>query len=530
MNKQNKKNIKHWMNHNDPKKMNDISRRKFIQSVGMFLGTLGLPGLVRYEVMEDFSKKLFGSSLAFAQTGASTPVMFWYNISVTIAGKLDALMTFNSDASTYGSNDLNRDTHFAANNAIVSPGSLINAPGVFSPEMNSVANSFSDYMSYMVGDRNTSHAFSGSTISIMQTGQSNTSATFPVAFINQRNDIIADINSIFDFSDVWELNGAGPYSSGFTSKVRTLELLLRQFEQLNIATNAGTVLNEPFVNALSAINLGFKNSVLKLIEDKHHSSFNDIMSNIETLLRLNKRALLEENLAAAQTLSNGITKPSFGTISLEQRNIDPFVAGRLAANMAANKASMGLNVEIDNFDPHIFVDSTQGNVAFGQTTRGTAVRAGGVANGRFFQQFADYMSQVIFDTLSYAQSIDDPDIPGNSVLDRMLITITNDCNRGPDLADDPNANTGDSFGGGTAANVDQKGIEMIVVASPTAFKNGSLASMDNNFNYLGFDPVSQNFMSSGNTVAQLRNSLADLLGVDIVAAGGDLSNSIMVRV
>lgn len=47
-------------------KMDDISRRKFIQGVGVFLAALGVPSFVRFEKMSMLSKRIFGSSLAFA--------------------------------------------------------------------------------------------------------------------------------------------------------------------------------------------------------------------------------------------------------------------------------------------------------------------------------------------------------------------------------------------------------------------------------------------------------------------------------
>lgn len=52
------------------KKMDDVSRRQFIQSVGTFLAVMNVPTLIRMETMSNISKKLFGSSTAFA---ASNP-------------------------------------------------------------------------------------------------------------------------------------------------------------------------------------------------------------------------------------------------------------------------------------------------------------------------------------------------------------------------------------------------------------------------------------------------------------------------
>ena len=47
-------------------KMDDVSRRKFIQGVGLFLAGVGVPSLFRFEKMSMLSRKIFGNSYAFA--------------------------------------------------------------------------------------------------------------------------------------------------------------------------------------------------------------------------------------------------------------------------------------------------------------------------------------------------------------------------------------------------------------------------------------------------------------------------------
>lgn len=47
-------------------KMCDVSRRQFIQSVGTFLGMVGLPAIIQTETMSKLARKVLGSSLAFA--------------------------------------------------------------------------------------------------------------------------------------------------------------------------------------------------------------------------------------------------------------------------------------------------------------------------------------------------------------------------------------------------------------------------------------------------------------------------------
>lgn len=49
-------------------KMDDVSRRQFIQSVGTFLGVMSVPTFIRLDTMSKISKKLFGNSMAFAQS------------------------------------------------------------------------------------------------------------------------------------------------------------------------------------------------------------------------------------------------------------------------------------------------------------------------------------------------------------------------------------------------------------------------------------------------------------------------------
>ena len=47
-------------------KMDDVSRRQFIQSVGIFMAALTVPSIIRLETMSKISRKVFGSSLAYA--------------------------------------------------------------------------------------------------------------------------------------------------------------------------------------------------------------------------------------------------------------------------------------------------------------------------------------------------------------------------------------------------------------------------------------------------------------------------------
>jgi len=58
-------------------KMDDLSRRKFLQSLGYFLTAMSVPTMLRLDTLSSISKKIFGSSMAFAQSGsfASKPIV-----------------------------------------------------------------------------------------------------------------------------------------------------------------------------------------------------------------------------------------------------------------------------------------------------------------------------------------------------------------------------------------------------------------------------------------------------------------------
>jgi hypothetical protein len=58
-------------------KMDDESRRKFLKSVGYFLTAMAVPTALRLDTLSSLSKKIFGSSMAFAQSGsfASKPIV-----------------------------------------------------------------------------------------------------------------------------------------------------------------------------------------------------------------------------------------------------------------------------------------------------------------------------------------------------------------------------------------------------------------------------------------------------------------------
>lgn len=52
-------------------KMDDVSRRQFIQSVGTFMAALTIPSMIRLETMSKLSRKIFGSSMAYAANAFS---------------------------------------------------------------------------------------------------------------------------------------------------------------------------------------------------------------------------------------------------------------------------------------------------------------------------------------------------------------------------------------------------------------------------------------------------------------------------
>jgi hypothetical protein len=55
-------------------KMDEVSRRTFIQSVGIFLSALTIPSMIRLETMSKLSRKILGNSTAFAQGFGSEPL------------------------------------------------------------------------------------------------------------------------------------------------------------------------------------------------------------------------------------------------------------------------------------------------------------------------------------------------------------------------------------------------------------------------------------------------------------------------
>lgn len=66
--------VKRSKEHLPTHKMDDVSRRAFIMSVGTFLGGLMVPSVIRLETMSKLSKKIFGSSTAFAAGFATGPL------------------------------------------------------------------------------------------------------------------------------------------------------------------------------------------------------------------------------------------------------------------------------------------------------------------------------------------------------------------------------------------------------------------------------------------------------------------------
>jgi hypothetical protein len=61
-------------------KMDDQGRRDFIRNIGFFLGAIAVPSIIRFETMEKISKRIFGSSVAYAQSSGYDTAVIEFNI------------------------------------------------------------------------------------------------------------------------------------------------------------------------------------------------------------------------------------------------------------------------------------------------------------------------------------------------------------------------------------------------------------------------------------------------------------------
>ncbi|MEZ4704528.1 MAG: hypothetical protein R3A11_04955 [Bdellovibrionota bacterium] len=111
-------------------KLNDMDRRKFILSVGSFMAAFGVPSIIRFESMEKLSKKVFGSSVAYAQSsGARKFITFRWRPGMPFR----SMHPFETDANASLTNP-NRALHFSSGLVSVA-NNVTNMPTInFSPQ------------------------------------------------------------------------------------------------------------------------------------------------------------------------------------------------------------------------------------------------------------------------------------------------------------------------------------------------------------------------------------------------------------
>ncbi|MEZ4704527.1 MAG: hypothetical protein R3A11_04950 [Bdellovibrionota bacterium] len=111
-------------------KLNDMDRRKFITSVGSFMAAFGVPSMIRLESMEKLSKKVFGSSTAFAQgSGVRKFVTFRWRQGMPFR----SMHPFINDQ--VGQTNANRALHFSTGFSSVTNPVNGNMPAInFSPQ------------------------------------------------------------------------------------------------------------------------------------------------------------------------------------------------------------------------------------------------------------------------------------------------------------------------------------------------------------------------------------------------------------
>lgn len=129
-------------------KMDDVSRRQFIQSVGFFLGALTIPSMIRLETMSKLSKKILGNSMAYAADFSSGA----FNIEVLLRSGF---------SSRWIVGEYNDNTSLAVNANVpwatgVTSTATTGVPVILGPNAGTLA-PFAGAIQHVVGDNESGH-------------------------------------------------------------------------------------------------------------------------------------------------------------------------------------------------------------------------------------------------------------------------------------------------------------------------------------------------------------------------------------
>lgn len=461
-------------------KMDVISRRKFIRNLGFFLGTLSVSSLVRLETMEKISRKVLGSSLAFAD---EMDDVLNYVMYIRGGAPLANLVGRLTDDAVAQHPDLNLQYSAAQiTNYTDTGGNPLNLPDGSAPladyrQMIQFCNTFSNYGHRQAFGSAAHDAGANGNQLIMAAEQYGApTLTNSLAFYNGPSD--DDMDAL--------PSSKSAYHPEFHASI---DSLLNKFSQLEVSTAQGNALSEEQRNSLytiiqnkfdkdveKALRTAEAEDIMKGSQDK---ALNALKVDYSTVMNIDN-----DTSGVAATLTAGLGGQPFGGIT----PVEAFYSfARAAENGVTNNVALISN---STGDWHGNNDRQGENPAARQITVMT------------------YVAQTIRNIMDAAGTFINPNT-GNAYSHRVLVTSEFTRNNKINIDDNPD-------GGKNGA--------VLVASDPTAFGSFNAGSFGG-LSEAGADMYSTdangNLTANGSNWSQ--NSLfmhvSRFMGLDTQAAG-----------
>lgn len=472
-------------------KMDDGSRRHFLKQCGIFMTVFGVSSLVRLETLEKLSKKIFGSSMAFAQNSGSLNGTRPCMIIGSRAGLNLAAITGwqTSDlAIDLGASD---GSGYFAMNQPYAPASTVrvatpNGPDLVVPSYNSNLTNYAGSIfanhRYAVGpgghraDHTSSctGARDNNLLSMCaeQAGL-NTILTTPLAFVNPNSVEFTSMNPIY----------APNYITNLTNFVN-------QFVEETITAPDGTSLNPEIRNELfQALAQSYSNQIEAALGTSQAGG--SLLQNNQgalALLQTNYQNVLSPTSGYNTQLRNALLAGLPGNtngINMAVNAVDATITGLRAMQLGITPPYFAINISMQ--DAH--------NLR--QHARDAELNAGGFGadglgnNGYVTARVGQYAGGLIYNTLNIMSGVtpldnpvDNPFTPGSSwAANQFMIQLHTEFSRSPRIiidsdgttaVDNPDGNNGQLLIG--CADVNQN---IFATGSFGGFENVNLTQQRN---------------------------------------------------
>ncbi|HMQ10993.1 MAG TPA: hypothetical protein PKC21_08495 [Oligoflexia bacterium] len=456
------KNLKYQDAQKSFKKMDDIERRDFIKHIGLFLGLAGIPLSWRLENMSWLSKKLFGSSTAWAQNN-NMDIRYLVMFSLARGLNMSNFMGTQAHGDPTRTPINKLKTYYTPNKAIVVPGTHV--PSVFAPGFASFAQSYGDRCITLC----TPHPYDGHSMrngpllfpgdpgidgsaqvleqDALLANSPNYATAFSAALLNNGYNTIARkavhlgkaINKRGQEGNAGILEHVG--NIGLEHRPLLLETVNEAqalFSPPSLNYRTGQAINtNAFVDMLRGVETLMRPSVLKMIREHNRDLYESSING--SLNQLQATVFEDLNPTQQQLTSMGIDIPipEVGTptggastsglfeTAFEQPNGQSgqghlAMAGAFIANLFKNNVTNSAIVPIDLGHAH-----TTGE----QSCYAGANLAGGEINGHYDSDMSYLMGHFLKGFLDHLATVSDPLNPSQSIADSMAILILPDNER-----------------------------------------------------------------------------------------------------